>query len=158
MEPQHYDTDLTDEQFAIVEPFLPRPKKMGRPPANLRAVLNALFYLLRTGCQWRMLPHDFPPWSTVHTWYRRWRRDGTWERINESLRQQVRLRAGDAREPRPAADALDAAAAEQLQGIGCEKRELHARRACVQHQDGGVLRGCHGDVSSRGAPRAPIAA
>jgi putative transposase len=105
MEPQHYDTDLTDEQFALVKPFLPRPKKMGRPPSDLRAVLNAIFYLLRTGCQWRMLPHDFPPWSTVHTWYRRWRRDGTWERINESLRQQVRLRAG--RHPSPRSSAAD---------------------------------------------------
>jgi putative transposase len=85
--------------------LLPRPKKMGRPPADLRAVLNALFYLLRTGCQWRLLPHDFPPWSTVHTWYRRWRQDGTWERINESLRQQVRRRAG--RHPSPRSSAAD---------------------------------------------------
>ena len=105
MEPQQYDTDLTDGQFALVEPFLPRPKKMGRPPADLRTVLNALFYLLRTGCQWRLLPHDFPPWSTVHTWYRRWRQDGTWERINESLRQQVRGRAG--RHPSPRSSAAD---------------------------------------------------
>src|ERR671926_1370163 len=87
MKPQRYDTDLTDEQFALLEPFLPRPKRTGRPPADLRAVVNAILYLVRTGCQWRMLPKDFPPWSTVHTWYRRWRRDGTWERINEVLRQ-----------------------------------------------------------------------
>jgi putative transposase len=88
-----------------VEPFLPHPKKMGRPPANLRAVLNAILYLVRTGCQWRLLPHDFPPWSTVHTWYRRWRLDGTWERINEALRQQVRLQAG--RDPSPRSSAVD---------------------------------------------------
>ena len=105
MEPRPYDTDLTDEQFALVEPLLPRPKKMGRPPADLRAVLNAILYLVRTGCQWRLLPHDFPPWSTVHTWYRRWRRDGTWERINEVLRQQVRSAAG--RDPSPRSSAAD---------------------------------------------------
>jgi putative transposase len=100
-----YDTDLTDDQFALVEPFLPKPKRTGRPPANLREVLNAILYLVRTGCQWRLLPHDFPPWSTVHTWYRRWRRDGTWERIHEALRQQVRRQAG--RDPSPRSSAVD---------------------------------------------------
>ena len=105
MEHRPYDTDLTDEQYALLEPLLPRPKRMGRPPADLRAVLNALFYLIRTGCQWRLLPHDFPPWSTVHTWYRRFRKDGTWERINETLRQQVRQQAG--RHPQPRSSAAD---------------------------------------------------
>jgi putative transposase len=105
MEPRPYDTDLTDEQYLLVDRFLPRPKKMGRPPADLRAVLNAILYLVRTGCQWRLLPHDFPPWSTVHTWYRRWRRDGTWEKIHEALRQQVRLQAG--RDPSPRSSAAD---------------------------------------------------
>src|SRR6516162_5160164 len=105
MRTQPYDTDLTDDQFALVEPFLPRRKRTGRPPANLRQVLNAIVYLVRSGCQWRLLPHDFPPWSTVHTWYRRWRRDGTWERINEALRQQVRVAAG--RHPSPRSSAAD---------------------------------------------------
>jgi putative transposase len=105
MRTQCYDTDLTDEQFALLEPFLPKPKRTGRPPANLREVLNALLYLVRSGCQWRLLPHDFPPWSTVHTWYRRWRIDGTWERINESLRRQVRAAAG--RDPSPRSSAAD---------------------------------------------------
>jgi putative transposase len=105
MTPQRYETDLTDEQFAILGPMLPRPKRTGRPPADLRAVLNAILYLVRTGCQWRMLPKDFPPWSTVHTWYRRWRKDGTWEAINEALRQQVRRQAG--RHPSPRASAVD---------------------------------------------------
>lgn len=105
MEPRPYDTDLTDEQYALVEPLLPRPKKMGRPPADLRAVLNAILYLVRSGCQWRLLPHDFLPWSTVHTWYRRWRLDGTWEKIHEALRQQVRLQAG--RDPSPRSSAAD---------------------------------------------------
>src|SRR4051794_41870793 len=73
---RRYDTDLTDEQFALIEPHLPRRKATGRPPADLRAVLNGILYLVRTGCQWRLLPKDFPPWSTVHTWYRRGRGGG----------------------------------------------------------------------------------
>jgi putative transposase len=105
MSTQRYETDLTDEQFALLEPFLPRPKRTGRPPANLRQVVNALLYLVRTGCQWRMLPKDFPPWSTVHTWYRRWRTAGTWQRITEALRQQVRRQAG--RPPSPRSSAVD---------------------------------------------------
>jgi putative transposase len=105
METPRYDTDLTDEQFALIAPHLPRPKRTGRPPADLRAVLNAILYLVRTGCQWRMLPKDFPPWSTVHTWYRRWRRDGTWERITEALRRAVRRTAG--RHPSPRSSAVD---------------------------------------------------
>ena len=105
MRTQRYDTDLTDEQFALVEPFLPKPKPTGRPLADLREVLNAIFYLVRTGCQWRLLPHDFPNWSTVHTWYRHWRQDGTWQRINEALRQQVRSAAG--RHPSPRSSAAD---------------------------------------------------
>jgi transposase len=105
MSSQHYDTDLSDAQFQLLEPFLPQPKRMGRPPADLRAVINAILYLVRTGCQWRMLPKDFPPWSTVHTWYRRWRRDGTWERMHEALRRQVRRQAG--RHPSPRSSAVD---------------------------------------------------
>jgi transposase len=66
-----YDTDLTDALFAVLEPLLPPPKARGRPRADLRAVLDGILYLVRSGCQWRLLPHDFPPWSTVHTWHRR---------------------------------------------------------------------------------------
>src|SRR5262245_39973029 len=105
MRTQRYDTDLTDDQFALVEPFLPKRKRTGRPPADLREVLNGILYLVRTGCQGRLLPHDFPPWSTVHTWYRCWRTAGTWERLNEALRQQVRSAAG--RDPSPRSSAAD---------------------------------------------------
>jgi putative transposase len=100
-----YDTDLTDEQFALLEPLLPQRKRTGRPPANLRRVVDGILYLVRTSCQWRLLPHDFPPWSTVHTWYRRWRTDGTWQRINDALVPQVRHQAG--RDPAPRASAVD---------------------------------------------------
>src|SRR3954471_5503199 len=105
MKTHSYGTDLTGEQYALLEPMLPPPKKTGRPRADLREVLDGILYLARSGCQWRLLPHDFPPWSTVHTWYRRWRKDGTWEQIHEALRQQVRLAAG--RHPSPRASAVD---------------------------------------------------
>ena len=105
METSHYDTDLTDEQFALIEPLLPRAKKMGRPPADLRAVLNAIVYLVRTGCQWRMLPHDFPPWKAVSYYFYTWRDQGVWEQVHAALRAQVR--GLDGREPTPSAGILD---------------------------------------------------
>src|SRR5262245_29906483 len=113
MRDKPYDTDLTAEQFALIEPLLPRRKRTGRPPADLREVVNAILYLVRSGCQWRLLPHDFPPWSTVHTWYRRWRSDGTWARLNEALRQQVRAQAG--RDPSPRSAAADS---QSVKGAG----------------------------------------
>src|SRR5262249_20388936 len=105
MRTKAYDTDLTDEQFALIEPFLPRRKRTGRPPANLREVVNGILYLVRSGCQWRLLPHDFPPLSTLPTSCRRWRTDGPWEQLNEALRQQVRRAAG--RHPSPRSSAAD---------------------------------------------------
>src|SRR4051794_38683531 len=110
MRTQPYDTDLTDQQFVLLEPLLPKRKRTGRPPANLRDVLDGIFYLARSGCQWRLLPHDFPPWSTVHTWYRRWRLDGTWEQIHEALRCQVRKQEG--RKPTPRSSAVDSQSVE----------------------------------------------
>jgi putative transposase len=71
----------------------------------MRTILNAIFYLLRSGCQWRMLPREFPPWSTVHHYFRAWRLGGIWERLNAVLRQRIRLRAG--RDPQPSAGILD---------------------------------------------------
>ncbi len=118
MTTQRYETDLTDDQFALLQPLLPRPKRTGRPPADLREVVNAILYLVRTGCQWRYLPKDFPPWSTVHTWYRRWRKDGTWERIHEALRQQTRRHAG--RHPSPRSSAVDSQSVKTA-GQGGEK-------------------------------------
>jgi putative transposase len=98
--------DVTDEELAILEPLIPSAKPGGRPRTTvLREVINALFYLDRTGAQWRALPHDFPPWSTVWSYFRTWRDDGTWERIHTALREQVRVKAG--REPMPSAAIID---------------------------------------------------
>ncbi len=86
-----YLTDLTDAEFACLEPHLPPPKERGRPWRHPpREILDAIFYLVRTGCQWRLLPVEFPPWPTVYWWFRRWRLDGTWERIHRALREQLR--------------------------------------------------------------------
>ena len=74
----------------LVRPLIPKPKPGGRPQSvDWREILNAVFYLVRGGIQWRMLPHDFPPWGTVHYYYRQWRRDGTWEAIQNALRTKV---------------------------------------------------------------------
>jgi len=74
-----YDTDLTDAAWSLIAPILPAARTGGRPrKTNLRAVLNAIFYLLRTGCQWRLLPREFPSWNTVYHYFRSWKNDGVW--------------------------------------------------------------------------------
>jgi transposase len=89
-----YTSDLTDGQWAFAEPLIPT-WNVGRPrQTNMREVLNAIFYLLTNGCGWRNLPHDFPPEGTVRDYFHRWRRDGTWDKIHDTLRAQVRVAAG----------------------------------------------------------------
>jgi putative transposase len=101
-----YDTDLTDAQWAILEPLLPPPPGGGRPrTTDLREVLNAIFYKLRTGCAWHLLPHDFPPSGTVCDYFYQWRRHGTIERMHEALRPMVRV--ASEHEPEPSAASLD---------------------------------------------------
>jgi transposase len=96
-----YPSDLTDRQWAIIAPLLERPHPgYGRPRKYpLREIVNALFYVVKNGCTWRALPHDFPPWEDVYDHFRRWRKDGTLERLHDALREQVRLRAGRAATP-----------------------------------------------------------
>jgi transposase len=98
-----YPSDLTDGQFARVEPLLPKAKPGGRPRSvNLHDVVNGILYVNRTGCQWRALPKDYPPWSTCYDYFRAWRRAGVWRRVNDALREQVRRKAGRKRTPRVA--------------------------------------------------------
>jgi putative transposase len=100
-----YPSDLTDEQWAILEPLIP-VHNVGRPRAvDIREVLNAILYLNRSGCQWDMLPHDLPPRSTVYDYFAQWRDDGTWQDITDALRRRVRTAAG--REPAPSAGSID---------------------------------------------------
>lgn len=102
-----YPTDLSDGEWEKVKPYIPKPKtKRGRKREHsFLEILNAIFYVLRSGCAWRMLPHDFPPWKTVYHYFRLWRRNGTWERMNAALR--IELRVLDGREPQPSAAVLD---------------------------------------------------
>jgi putative transposase len=99
---QLYPTDLTDRQWAILAPLMPPAKPGGRPRrVDMRQVVNAIIYIDRTGCQWRMLPREYPKRQTVYWYFTRWQDDGTWERITDALRQAVRRTAG--RHPDPSA-------------------------------------------------------
>ena len=104
---QGYPSDLTDAQWAALEPLVAKPKRRpGHPQEySLRAIVNANLYLLRSGCQWRMIPRDFPKWSAVRYHFDNWKRDGTWERVLARLREQAREAVG--RPPTPTAGVID---------------------------------------------------
>jgi transposase len=103
---RRYASDLTDAEWALIEPYMPARKALGRPRGtDLRAVVDAILYMLRTGCQWRLLPKDFPPFTTVQGYFYDWRDSGLFERINFELLLQVREAAG--REPSPSAGVID---------------------------------------------------
>src|SRR4030081_1914802 len=88
-----YPSDLTDVERELLRPLLPGPTKLGRPPRyDRRLVLNAIFYVVRSGCAWRLLPHDLPHWRIVYYYFMIWRRQGLWQKIHDSLRDRVRLR------------------------------------------------------------------
>jgi putative transposase len=100
MRRKFYPSDISDEEWDILEPLIPSVKSGGRPrTTNMREVINAIWYVLRTGCQWRMIPHEFPPWSTVWSYFRIWRKTGVWEQMHTCLRERLRSRLG--REPKP---------------------------------------------------------
>ena len=98
-----YPTDLTDTQWQVVKPLLPNAERKRKH--SLREIINALFYQSRAGGAWRLLPHDFPPWQSVYGFFNRWSKDGTLERIHDSLRERTRIEAG--REPTPSAAIMD---------------------------------------------------
>lgn len=82
MRKRSYPSDISDEEWKVLEPLIPQEKPGGRPrTTNMREVINAIWYILRSGCQWRMLPHEFPPWSTVWSYFRIWRKTGVWEKL-----------------------------------------------------------------------------
>ena len=127
-----YPSDLTDAEWMILEPLVPAVRPGGRPPIHdRREIVDAILYVLRTGCQWRHLPHDLPPWGTVWWWFRRWRDDGTWEAINATLRERVRVRRG--RAPTPRAAILDSQSAKTTEkgGHAATTRARRSRGASV---------------------------
>lgn len=101
-----YPSDIGDIEWQIVEPLIPPSKSGGRPrEVNIGEVLNAIFYIIRAGCAWRMLPHDFPPWQTVYYYFAQWRSNGVFQQINDALRSVLRIDAG--REEQPSAAIID---------------------------------------------------
>ena len=106
MKRKSYPSDLSDAEWQIIKPLIPPAKPGGRPRKHvMREILNAIFYILCSGCAWRMLPHDLPPWQTVYHYFRQWKGDGTWERMNQVFRTKLRLAYG--REAEPSAAILD---------------------------------------------------
>ena len=120
-----YATDLTDAQWSLIEPILPEPNLTGRHEKHpRREIVNAIFYLLRTGCAWRMLPHDLPPWQTVYRYFRRWSTNGTVDAIHDRLRD--RLRDTDGRDPMVSAGIIDAQSVKGADTVGARTRGYDA--------------------------------
>ena len=115
-----YATDLSDDEWECLQLHVPAPNKLGRPRTHdTPEILNAIFYILKSGCPWRLVPKDFPPWETVYWWFGRWRMDGTFERLNAALSERVRSRLG--RNPLPSAGIADSQSSKST-GVGGEQR------------------------------------
>jgi transposase len=127
-----YPNDLTAEQWELIAEMFPAAKTGGRPRTTaIYAVINAILYVLCQGCTWRALPGDFPPWSTVYGYFRRWQKDGTWLKIHDKLYQWVRVAAG--REATPSEAAVDSQSVETAtmihQDVGYDAgKQVHGRK------------------------------
>jgi putative transposase len=117
---KNYPTDLTDEEWKHIEPLVPPPKCRGRHTIHSpREILDAIFYVLKSGCPWRLVPGEYPPWKTVYHYFRQWTIDGTFEKLNAALRERVRVRLG--RNPHPSAAIADSQSVKTT-GVGGEQR------------------------------------
>ncbi len=139
-----YGSDLTDGEWTILEPFLPPPRPRGRKRKwTMRQIVNAIFYTLRSGCAWEMLPDSFPPPSTVYRWFARFRDDGTWETINHHLLMRDRERVG--REASPTAAIMDSQSVKTTEaggprGYDAGKKVLGRKRHAMVDTDGRALK------------------
>ena len=133
-EGQRYASDLTDAEWALIEPHMPAVKRLGRPrETELRAVVDAILYIARTGCQWRMLPKDFPPFTTVQGYFYDWRDNGLFENINFHLLLQAREAAG--REASPSAGVIDSQSVKTTESGARLRRGQEDQRAQAPHCD-----------------------
>jgi putative transposase len=120
MKRQAYPSDLTDEQWGLIERFFPPVLPWGRPREHAyREIVDAIFYYAKTGCQWRHLPHDLPPWGTVESYFSVWKRNGLWQRVHDALVRQTRAEAG--RDPDPSAGVLDSQSVKTTEAAPSEK-------------------------------------
>ncbi len=119
MDRKPYPSDLSDAEWELMAPHIPATEPGGRPRAvDIREVLNAIFYVLKSGIQWDMLPHDFPPKGTVYHYYNTWRKDGIWQSLNAALRGELRQELG--REQTPSAGIADSQSVKTSAKGGCE--------------------------------------
>jgi putative transposase len=141
MSRSRYPTDLTDEQWAIMEPFFPEQPAQGRTgrPREYayREIINGIFYVLRTGCSWDMMPHDLPPWRTCNHYFSRWRREGTWQSVHDALRERLRTKMG--RQASPSAAILDSQSVKTAEKGGLANRTLLAMMQASMSKDGSAI-------------------